>query len=177
MRNRLPETNGLITGWVLGRDMKLKIYQMVCQEWANLSDGRLSEYGGCIQVREAALRTHPGGYIRIFDQGYPMAKKVWNGARAIKVIFQATFPAGVLKKGGINEAYLINGTARNFAHARLDPMEVVEEDTLRIQWEITVRREDMTFFPGLRKWVRGLPGLSGERKRKHKGKNVEEVIM
>jgi hypothetical protein len=97
--------------------------------------------------------------MRVFDSGYPAAERLRGAAGGdTAIVFQATYPAGALEGGGISEAYLLNGTARHFAYARINPaVEVAEGDTLRVVWEITVGREALEFFPGVREWVLGLP--------------------
>jgi hypothetical protein len=159
MKDRIPETRGLVTVRVLDRDMEQKVYHRAVQVWADLAAGAFSEFGGCIQTGEGGPDTNPAGFMRRFDSGYPAAERFWSAtAGNATIIFQATFPAGALKDGGIREAYLLNGMARYFAYARLDPaVEVAEGDTLRIIWEITVGRDALEFFPGLREWFLGLP--------------------
>jgi hypothetical protein len=141
--------------------MEQKLYHKASQAWADLSAGILSESGGCIQVGQGEAK--PGGFMRVFDQGYPASEKFWSAAERNAVItFQATFPAGLVKGGGINRAHLLNGTARPFAQAHFCPaLELAGEDTLRIIWEITIGWEEMNSFPKLREWVWELPDLPG----------------
>jgi hypothetical protein len=81
--------------------------------------------------------------MQILDDGYPALE--WDagaGEDDTTITYRATFPAGSLNVGGINEVCLLDsGDSRAdcLAYARFSPaVDVNSGDTLQIVWEITV---------------------------------------
>ena len=87
----------------------------------------------------------PTGAMRTLDSGFPLLKASWGNAGDTTVTYKATFEAGMLNANNINEACLLNGnsTASNcLAYAQITPpVNVTENDTLQVIWEITVQGE------------------------------------
>ncbi|MFP3041635.1 hypothetical protein LQZ19_07395 [Treponema primitia] len=84
----------------------------------------------------------PTGSMKALDSGYPALKAAWGSTGDTTLTYRATFAAGALNVSGINEACLLNGNAGGsncLAYAQITPVvNVTTNDTLQIQWEITI---------------------------------------
>jgi hypothetical protein len=80
--------------------------------------------------------------MKALDSGYPVLQAAWGSTGDTTLIYRATFTAGLLNANGINEAALLNGSstsAVSLAYAQISPtVNVTTNDTLQIQWEITI---------------------------------------
>jgi len=84
----------------------------------------------------------PSGSMKALDANYPALTAAWGNTGDTTVTYRATFAAGNLNANGINEACLLNGntlTANCLAYAQINPsVNVTNNDTLQILWEITI---------------------------------------
>ncbi len=81
------------------------------------------------------------GAMEALDSGYPVTNAAFGSTGDNVLRFRASFEAGKLNAGNINEACLLNGntaTAVSLAYAQITPaVTVTLVDTLQIDWEIT----------------------------------------
>jgi hypothetical protein len=84
----------------------------------------------------------PTGSMKALDANYPVLSAAWGNTGDTTLTYRATFAAGDLNANGINEACLLNGNgsgANCLAYAQLTPsVNVTENDTLQVVWEITI---------------------------------------
>jgi hypothetical protein len=82
------------------------------------------------------------GPMKALDSGYAVIKGQWGQYEGNVVVYQATFALGELTANNINEACLLNGndvSANCLAYAQITPsVNITANDTLQIQWEITI---------------------------------------
>ena len=83
----------------------------------------------------------PTGSMKALDGGYPALKAAWGNAGDNTLAYRATFEAGLLNANGINETCLLNGNGAGalcLGYAQITPsVNVTENDTLQVLWEIT----------------------------------------
>ncbi|MDR2071356.1 MAG: hypothetical protein LBP81_08090 [Treponema sp.] len=134
------------------RLMEQKFYHIFIWEWGVPIAGFLLSSVRYIRVgmggTERSVKTDAGRNTAVVsmqepDNGYPARKGTWDsGEKDIRIIYQATFPAGALNVKGINEVYLFGDNDSSdgcLVYARLRPvMNVTSGDTLQIVWEFTV---------------------------------------
>jgi hypothetical protein len=143
VKERLPGERGGLFHLNQGRLMEQRFNRVVIREWGILIAGALLSPEGSIRIgMEKGINTD-GVYTQSLDNGYPALKRNRGaGAGAISIIYRATFPAGSLNVKGINEARLLDdGDSPDscLALVRFKPVvDVLSDDTLRIEWEITI---------------------------------------
>lgn len=103
------------------------------------TNGRISVGTGFTSATKGSdALTTPTGAPETMDAGYPQVKGAFGAADDNVVVYRATFEAGDLNASGIDEALLGNGTD-TLAYAQINPsVNVGVNDTLQVQWEITL---------------------------------------
>jgi len=84
----------------------------------------------------------PAGSMAALDGGAPFLKVAWGAAGDTTVAYKATFPPGSLDAKAVNEICLLNGGGEGadcLAYAQISPpVDMTENDTLQVLWEITI---------------------------------------